>query len=293
MEFLNYNHLFYFWQVAKLGGFSRAAEVLRVSQSSISLQVKLLEDRLETKLFMKRGRNVTLTETGELALQYCEAIFMSGQEMMQTLLHKTDARKMNIRVGSLAGLSRNFQIRLIEPLLKNPNIHLQLVVGDSRSLARQLQSHELDLVISSTPIQSSERNNFFNHIISQSRLCVVASSSFKERVGRFPQCLTQAPIFLPSTALEARADFDSFCDREGLKIQIKAEADDIALLRLLALTGEGFAVVPKVGVAPDLKRGDLKIVHEFENIAMRFYAVTRERKIPIPEIQNILRRARA
>ena len=63
---LNYHHLLYFWTVVREGQISRAAEKLRVSQPTISAQLRLLEDALGEHLFQRKGRTLVLTDVGRL-----------------------------------------------------------------------------------------------------------------------------------------------------------------------------------------------------------------------------------
>ena len=58
LEWLNYHHLLYFWTAAKEGGITRAAEVLRLSQPTLSAQIRSLETSLGERLFEKAGRGV-------------------------------------------------------------------------------------------------------------------------------------------------------------------------------------------------------------------------------------------
>ena len=80
MEWLNYHHLRYFWTVANLGSLRKASEKLRVSQPSISAQLRSLQQALGEKLFQRRGRNLVLTEMGQLVHGYAEAIFSLGRK---------------------------------------------------------------------------------------------------------------------------------------------------------------------------------------------------------------------
>jgi LysR family transcriptional regulator, transcriptional activator of nhaA len=75
MEWLNYHHLLYFWTVAKQGSIVRASEELRLAHPTISGQIHRLEEVLGEKLFMRRGRNLVLTESGRVAFRYADEIF--------------------------------------------------------------------------------------------------------------------------------------------------------------------------------------------------------------------------
>ena len=99
MEWLNYHHLLYFWTAAKEGSLRKASEKLRVSQPSISAQIRALEKALDEPLFRRGGRTKTLTETGRVVLGYAEDIFSLGREMMNTVRHRPGERPALFHVG--------------------------------------------------------------------------------------------------------------------------------------------------------------------------------------------------
>ena len=99
MEWLNYHHLLYFWTVARTGSVSRAGEELRLTQATVSAQLKSLEGALEEKLFRKSGRHLVLTDTGKLVFRYAEEIFSLGQEMLGSLKGQPEGRLARLTVG--------------------------------------------------------------------------------------------------------------------------------------------------------------------------------------------------
>ena len=78
MTVVNYKHLRYFQAVAHDGNLTRAAQMLNLSQSALSTQIRTLEDRLGHNLFDRIGRQLVLTEAGRIALDYADAIFKTG-----------------------------------------------------------------------------------------------------------------------------------------------------------------------------------------------------------------------
>ena len=85
MAALNYNHLRYFWEVARDGNLTRTANRLNLSQSALSVQIRKLEDRLGHMLFERRGKALHLTEAGRIALDHADAIFATGEDLLSTL----------------------------------------------------------------------------------------------------------------------------------------------------------------------------------------------------------------
>jgi DNA-binding transcriptional LysR family regulator len=83
MRHLNYNHLLYFWTVAREGSIAKAAETLFVTPQTISGQLKLLEESIGKPLFNRIGRRLALTESGHVMKHYADDIFTLGGELAQ------------------------------------------------------------------------------------------------------------------------------------------------------------------------------------------------------------------
>src|SRR5262245_61557455 len=98
MTWLNYHHLRYFWTVARDGGISKAALTLRLSQPTISAQIKSLEDALGERLFQRRGRALILTDVGRMVYRYAEEIFSTGDELLETLKGRPSSRAQALTV---------------------------------------------------------------------------------------------------------------------------------------------------------------------------------------------------
>ena len=81
MEWLNYHHLHYFWVIAREGSITRATKELRLTQPTLSAQLRALEDSLGEPLFHRSGRSLVLTEVGRVAFQYADEIFSLGRDL--------------------------------------------------------------------------------------------------------------------------------------------------------------------------------------------------------------------
>src|SRR5690242_7006955 len=99
MDWLNYHHLRYFWTRAKEGGLARAAEKLRISQPSISGQVRELENVLGEKLFRRMGRKNVLTDAGHIVFNYADEIFALGRELVSAVKQRPTAKALRFYVG--------------------------------------------------------------------------------------------------------------------------------------------------------------------------------------------------
>jgi LysR family transcriptional activator of nhaA len=96
------------------------------------------------------------------------------------------------------------------------------------------------------------------------------------------------PLILPTGASGFRIGFDALADRLGVRPLVKAEVDDMAMMRLMARAGVGLAVVPPIVVRDELDAGTLREIHGLPDIAETFYAVALARRFPNPLLATLL-----
>ncbi len=288
MSFLNYHHLRYFRAVATEGSLTRAAGRLNLSQSALSTQLRTLEENLGQPLFERRGKFLVLNEAGQIALKYAESIFSAGEEMVDVLKHGNAGRQQVIRIGSVATLSRNFQLGLIKPLLGRADVELILRSGNLRDLLTQLRSHTLDVVLSNLPVRRDAETPWHSRLLDEQPVSLVGTPSRKRSRFRFPQDLKDTPLVLPSLDSNIRVAFDLLLEQHGIRPVIAAEVDDMAMLRLLAREGAGLALVPPVVVAGELQNRTLVERCRVPQIRESFYAITPSRRFPNRLLSDIL-----
>ena len=284
---LNYNHLRYFWAVAREGNLTRAAERLNVSQSALSTQIRKLEHQLGHELFERDGKRLVLTEAGRLALEHAEAIFRTGDELVGTLRAEMNVSR-TLRVGALATLSRNFQMELLQPLLALPDVELVLRSGSWDELQRDLESLRLDVLLVDRPVPADPGKPWIVHRLDEQSVGLVGVPSF-DGGQTLKEVISTQPLILPTGASGYRIGFDALADRLGVRPTIKAEVDDMAMMRLMARAGVGLALVPPVVVRDELATGALKEIHPLPDIVETFYAVALARRFPNSLLAKLLR----
>lgn len=292
MAELNFHHLRYFWVVAHQGHLTRAAEILHVSPSALSIQLRQLEDRLGHRLFERKNRRLELTEAGRVTLEHADAIFQSGQELLSTLRGTPTVSRPVLRVGAVATLSRNFQMGWLLPLLKDENLQIRLVSAQLRQLLSQLASHSLDVVLSNEAAPRDTSAGWISRRVAQQSMSLVSSPPRgvrrKTQQFRFPQDLEGQPLLLPSQDSAVRPSFDLMLEEAGVHPQILAEVDDMAMLRLLARETGALALVPPVVVSDELKSGILIERCTLPQLHENFYAITMRRRFAHPALRSML-----
>lgn len=288
---LNFRHLYYFWVVAREGHLTRSARQLHVSQSAVSSQIRKLESHLGHRLFHREGRSLRLTEAGAMVLGYAEGIFNLGAELLETL--RDGQQRPELRVGSVATLSRNFQENLLRPVIGDEELRLVIESASLEELLERLRVHRLDVVLSNRPVTgtASDPSPLQCRRIARQSVCLVGPPRRNGKNFRFPEDLGEAALLLPGRDSEIRSQFDLLCQSLGLQPRASAEVDDMAMLRLLSRDSGTLAVVPEVVVQDELSQGTLEKYCELPDVHEHFYAITAERHFQPPALQLILQKA--
>lgn len=286
---INYNHLRYFWFVAREGNLTRAASRLHLSQSALSVQIKTLEAQLGHDLFERRGKQLVLTETGRMVLEHADAIFRTGEELLHQLVHGGEIPRRVFRVGALTTLSRNFQIEFLQPLLNRKDLELVVLSGSLGELLQHLETHRIDVALTDTVPLRDAATSWIAHRISEQPVSLVGDPTFtRGRKRPLKDLLASEPLVVPTLDSNIRIGFDALVERLGIRPNFAAEINDMTMLRLFAREKIGLAVVPPIVVKDELNRGLLKEIHKIPDLQETFYAVTLKRRFPNPLLKELL-----
>ncbi|HMU66571.1 MAG TPA: LysR family transcriptional regulator [Cellvibrionaceae bacterium] len=289
MSKLNYHHLYYFWRVAKQGNLTKTAASLHISQSALSAQIRQLEASLGVELFSRASRALHLTDSGQSALAYAEEIFTRGEELESLLSQGIQPAVRRVRIGVLTTMSRNFVESFIEPLIRRPNTQYLLQARGQVNLLNALASHEFDLALTNIQVQGGQAELWQCQLLARQPIAILGPPQLPlEKVfsKRYEACEWVAPV----ADSPIRSAFDSFCAQQQFKPRIVAEADDMAMLRLLARDTGALAVMPEVVVKDELSQGKLVNYLTLPNAFENFYAVTVKRQLPNPLVSELISR---
>lgn len=291
MARLNYNHLHYFWAVAREGNLTRAAEHLHVSQSALSAQIRQLEEQLGQTLFSREGRSLVLTEAGHVALNYADTIFRAGNEMQALLRDNQSARRQTLRIGSVATLSRNFQENFLRPLMGRASVDLVLQSGALDELVQRLYVHDLDAVLSNQPMQGDARNTLRCRRLARQPVSLVGRPLRRRKPFRFPDDIGRFPMVVPGLSSNIRSAFEVMCEQMNVRPDIIAEVDDMALMRLITRDTDSMALMPPVVVRDEIASGRLQEYCAVPGLYENFHVITMVRRFQNPLLKELLKQS--
>ena len=294
MNWVNYHHLMYFWTVAREGTIARASEKLHLGQPAISTQLKQLETALGVKVFQKSGRKLEMTEMGQTVYRDADAIFSLGGEMLDTIRGRPTGKPIRFAVGIVDSVPKMIAKSLLEPALKMPEpLQLICVENTLEKLLSELALHNLDLVISESPLTGAMRIRAFNHQLGESSIAIFGVKGLARKYrANFPQSLDGAPLLLPYGASPLRRAIDTWLDTENLKPVIRAEFDDSALLKVFGQAGEGLFPAPFVVRDEICRQYEVEVIGEIPAIRERYFAISAERRLKHPAVLAISQSAK-
>ncbi len=123
---VNYNHVYYFYEVARFNSITKAAEHLRLSQPSLSIQIKTLEQQLGFKLIEKKGRNIVLTDWGQRLYAQTARLFQGTSELVSRFHEKDHSKKLRIAVSSNVEPSLFLETAFQTEKKRNSNLRIEL-----------------------------------------------------------------------------------------------------------------------------------------------------------------------
>lgn len=294
MRGMNYNHLYYFWMVAKEGSIARASGVLHLTPQTISGQLRLLEEALGGKLFARTGRKLVLTDIGRLAFNYADDIFRLGAEMEDVLQGRVGGQPLEFAVGIVDVVPKLVAYRLLEPALKLPEpVRIVCREGKLDPLLAEIAVHKLDMLLADTPISPSANVRVFHHLLGECGVSFFAASALALQLQTdFPGSLNGTPMLLPASNTALRGALMQWLDQQGIRPRIVGEFEDSALMTAFGHAGVGVFIAPSVIEADLLRPGELAVIGRSDRVRERFYAISAERKLRHPAVVAVSQAAR-
>lgn len=290
MPQINYQHLRYFFTVAREGSVVKAADSLSLSPQTISGQLSVFEDYLGVKLFDRKGKRLLLNNTGKVVYGYAEDIFALGNELQNVLSGQNIGQQFVFSVGIVDVIPKIFSFNLLRTCfeLEDP-LRLVCREGDLDTLLAELALGKIDLILSDRPLAPGGALKAYNHLLGESGLTFYADkASAKSYKKHFPQSLDQKPFLIGSDNSSQQINLLSWFDELGINPLITAEFDDSALMKFFGQSGYGVFCTPTTIEKHVTKQYKVSIIGRTDEVRERFYAISPERKLKHPGVKLLV-----
>ncbi len=289
MDWLNYHQLMNFWLVAREGSVQRASELLHVTPSSVSIQIRQLERSMGVKLFSRRGRGLVLTEIGQQVADYATDIFSTGRELMDMVRGRPIGKPLELRIGIRDAMPKLVAFQLLQPAFRLPEPpRILCQEGEMAKLVADLAIHKLDVILSDTPLDPFYRLQAYSHLLGEAEIGIVGVPQLAKAYRKgFPGSLQGAPVLLPTDTSALRRALDQWFSDMVITPQIRGEFADSAMLKIAGSTGLGLFAIPNtIRKQVEIMYG-VEWVGAIPSIRERYYAVSVERKLKHPAVVAI------
>ena len=247
-----------FKEVAEVGNITAAAQALYISQSAVSQSIKQLENDLQTRLFSRNSRGVTLTAEGRMLYEYVRSA-MGLLETGEAKLSQTRELQMGqLIIGASDTVTSQFLLPYLDSFHReHPAIHIQMISGRSHKVLGLLRSGKVDIAFASTPTDLTSLETY---------PCFPTHSIFVAGAG-YPcdfdhvyslEEMSAFPLILLERKASSRLYLERFFLQNGLKLNPEIELGARSLLVDLAAIGFGVAGVTEEFVTRDLESGRLR-----------------------------------
>ncbi len=249
-----------FHAVAKQLSFTKAAEVLFMTQPAVTFQIKQLEEHFNTRLFDRGHGRISLTPAGELVLAYAEKILNLSSEMDVRLAEMTGEIGGSLLVGASTTIAEFMLPRILGQFKSSyPNVRPRLIVANSETIETRVAEHTLDIGFIESP---SHQPNLQTEFCCDDELVVICSPKFplakyKELT---PQLLADHAYVSREPGSGTREFTDSYLRKAGLgpdQLNLVMELGSPIALNGVVETGLGYAIASRASVAKAQRLGDL------------------------------------
>ncbi len=247
----NWEGLDEFVAVAECGQFTAAAERLGLSSSQISRQVARLEERLQTRLFYRSTRKVSLTEAGQTFLQHCQRLQDGREEALRAIGDLASEPKGLLRMTCAVAYGERFIVPLVNDFMaRHPQLRLELELTN-RSL--DLLQEGLDLAIRLGRLQDSR---LVATRLAPRVMYLCAAPSYLQRYGR-PHSLSELPRHNCLIGSSDQWQFQQEGREQALRVQGNWRCNSGEAVLDAALRGFGVCQLPDYYVQAHLRSGAL------------------------------------
>ena len=246
-----------FLKIVEMRSFSSAANSLGYAQSTVTTQIKQLEDELGCVLFERLGKTISLTSSGERLIPYAEKMLQLERDIrLDVTDEENPAGVLNLGVSESLCINRLPRI-LMEFNRNNPRTEIRIQFVTHEIIPDLLQKGELDLVYTLNPLFKDERIR----ILHKKREKLGFYAPFDLPVAKKSICaedLKELPLLLTGHGCNFRHMLISHLESVGISPKIVLETDSKEILKQFAINGLGVAFIPDMTAEAETKSSKLR-----------------------------------
>lgn len=261
---INLNLYKTFYDVAKYGSISKTAINTYTSQPAISKSIKKLESELNTQLFYRNLNGVELTDKGKELLYFVEKSYSNLVIAQRTMLETENLERGKLSIGMPSNIGSFYLFdKIIEFHNNYPNIEVTIITGSTNNLLSLLDSHKVDFVIDTSPINNISSDTIVTELDSVN-YCFVSKDKYNDIKSL--KDLENKPLILPIPGTKNRYDLDELLNKNNINIEnvINIHTSEMIISGVKKNLGIGYVIYNLV--EDDIKSGELNLINIKEKL---------------------------
>ena len=288
MTTLNLGYLATFRLVIQRGSFSAAADVLGISQPAVSLQIRQLEQFLQTRLVERTGRGIKATAAGQALLVHGERI----EQAVDETLRSVSAFNHDVSGTITLGTGATACIHLLPPLLQQlrsdyPLLRVGVTTGNTLDIVRAVEENRLDMGLVTLPV--SGRALDVMPVMDEEFMFIASLAQQAMFTDLRPDALHAQPLIAFESGSGTRALIDGWFEACGLTIAPAMQLGSIEAIKRMVRSGLGYSIVPKMAVEHKADREGLCVSSLSPVLQRQLAVVMRQDKILSKGISGVIR----
>jgi DNA-binding transcriptional LysR family regulator len=259
--------------VASEKSFTRAAEILYVSQPSLSKQIKILENRLGIVLLNRENSTISLTEAGRVFLQYSERILALCEESCRALNDVKNGDRGNLTVGASQTIGTYLMPRVLALFAQNyPQINIKVQVDSTRVIAKNVVNREIDIAVVGGDVPEELKKNLEIENFVEDELILIVPKSHPFALKKHKKINKDDLYHLNFITLNSTSTIRKFIDNiliqndiETKQFNIIMQLNSIEGIKTAVSLGLGAAFVSSSAIEKEIKLKTVEII-TIENI---------------------------
>ena len=259
--------------VASEKSFTRAAEILYVSQPSLSKQIKILENRLGIVLLNRENSTISLTEAGRVFLQYSERILALCEESCRALNDVKNGDRGNLTVGASQTIGTYLMPRVLALFAQNyPQINIKVQVDSTRVIAKNVVNREIDIAVVGGDVPEELKKNLDIENFVEDELILIVPKSHPFALKKYKKINKDDLYHLNFITLNPTSTIRKFIDNiliqndiETKQFNIIMQLNSIEGIKTAVSLGLGAAFVSSSAIEKEIKLKTVEII-TIENI---------------------------
>lgn len=285
-----------FHAVARLLSFTKAAEVLHMTQPAVTFQIRQLEDQFDTRLFDRTHNRVSLTEAGQIVFEYAEKIFELYSEMENAIREMTDDISGSLTIGASTTISEYMLPSLLGDFkAKNMDVKLRLRVSNTEGIVSMVENNVIDLGVVEGPVNNK---NLLVEVCRTDEMVVIVPPTHElaGMVKVTAKDLTKHPLVCREEGSGTREVMVEYLYAQGMDkhgVNNCLELGSPEAVKGAVEAGMGISVVSSASISKEIKLGSLVAIPLDPPLTRDFSFVRQRQKFKVPAMEELLEFARS